>query len=228
VAGGGSINPSTTVRQIVAAGDTASGLLLPDGFRRYDAVLSTLLPPQSRSLLAPELSAQVEPDPLRYLGIVNVLVRLARSASPYYTLNITDRSIPLTAVIETTHVVDPEQAGGSLVYLPRYVDPGSPELTRPASEIEDEYIGHMRRMLPQIAPEDVLSVRVLRAPLVEPIHPLGVAGTAQNLFPAPGLAVASTANVYPEIVNCQSVLGVVDRVVPGLLDRLSVSQARVA
>ena len=57
---------------------------------------------------------------------------------------------------------------------------------------------------------------------------LGVAGREQELFPAPGLAVASTANVYPEIVNCQSVLGVVDRVVPGLLDRLSVSQARVA
>jgi protoporphyrinogen oxidase len=216
------------VRQIVAAGDTASGLLLPDGFRRYDSVLSTLLPPQSRALLAPELSAQVEPDPHRYLGIVNVLVRLARSASPYYTLNITDRSIPLTGVIETTHVVDPEEAGGSLVYLPRYVDPTSPDLTRPASEIEDEYLGHMRRMLPHITDEDVLSVRVLRAPLVEPIHPLGVAGREQELFPAPGLAVASTANVYPEIVNCQSVLGVVDRVVPGLLDRLSVSQARVA
>jgi protoporphyrinogen oxidase len=228
VAGGGSINPSTTVRQIVAAGDTATGLLLPDGFRRYDSVLSTLLPPQSRALLAPELSAQVEPDPHRYLGIVNVLVRLARSASPYYTLNITDRSIPLTGVIETTHVVDPEEAGGSLVYLPRYVDPTSPDLTRPASEIEDEYLGHMRRMLPHITDEDVLSVRVLRAPLVEPIHPLGVAGREQELFPAPGLAVASTANVYPEIVNCQSVLGVVDRVVPGLLDRLSVSQARVA
>ena len=54
------------------------------------------------------------------------------------------------------------------------------------------------------------------------------AGREQELFPAPGLALASTANVYPEIVNCQSVLGVVDRVVPGLLDRLSVSQARVA
>jgi protoporphyrinogen oxidase len=225
---GGSIYPSTGVRQIVAAGDSASGLLLADGFRRYDAVLSTLLPPQARALLAPELAARMEPDALRYLGIVNVLVRLARSASPYYTLNITDRSVPLTAVIETTHVVDPEEAGGSLVYLPRYVDPTSPELTRPASEIEDEYIGHLRRMLPGVAHEDVLSVRVLRAPLVEPIHPLGVAGRERTLFPAPGLAVASTANVYPEIVNCQSVLGVVDRVVPGLLDRLSVSQARVA
>jgi protoporphyrinogen oxidase len=228
VAGGGAIHPSTTVRQIVAAGGTASGLLLPDGFRRYDAVLSTLLPPQTRTLLAPELAASLAPDPLRYLGIVCVLLRLARSASPYYTLNITDRSIPLTAVVETTHVVDPAEAGGTLVYLPRYVDPASAELTRPAAAIEDEYVGHLRRIFPHVRAEDVRAVRVQRAPLVEPIHPLGVAGVEQELFPAPGLALASTANVYPEIVNCQSVLGVADRVVAGLLDRLSAATARVA
>ena len=55
--------------------------------RRSPARCSPRAPPRSSRIL-------------RYLGIVNVLVRLARSASPYYTLNITDRSIPLTAVIE--------------------------------------------------------------------------------------------------------------------------------
>ena len=36
------------------------------------------------------------------------MARVRRSVSPYYALNITDRSIPLTSVVETTHVVDPE------------------------------------------------------------------------------------------------------------------------
>jgi hypothetical protein len=40
------------------------------------------------------------------------------------------------------------------------------------------------------------------------------------MFPAPGLALASTAHVYPEIVSGQAVLGVADRVVPGILARL--------
>jgi hypothetical protein len=47
------------------------------------------------------------------------------------------------------------------------------------------------------------------------------------MFPAPGLALASTAHVYPEIVSGQAVIGVADRVVAGLLDQL-VGDERVA
>ena len=61
--------------------------------------------------------------------------------SPYYALNITDRRVPLTSIVETTHVVDPEHVGGHLLYVPRYVSPDSPELERPSAEIAREYLG---------------------------------------------------------------------------------------
>ena len=44
----------------------------------------------------------------------------------------------------------------------------------------------------------------------------------------PGLALASTAHVYPEIVSGQAVLGVADRVVPGILERLPQLQKAAA
>ena len=53
-------------------------------------------------------------------------LRVKRSVSPYYHLNITDRRVPLTTVVETTHVVDPERVGGHLLYVSKYVDPGTP------------------------------------------------------------------------------------------------------
>ena len=53
--------------------------------------------------------------------------RLDESVSPYYHLNITDRRVKLTTVVETTHVVDPEAVGGHLVYVSRYVDPAHPD-----------------------------------------------------------------------------------------------------
>jgi hypothetical protein len=40
------------------------------------------------------------------------------------------------------------------------------------------------------------------------------------MFSVPGLALASTAHVYPEIVSGEAVIGVADRVVPGILQRL--------
>jgi hypothetical protein len=40
------------------------------------------------------------------------------------------------------------------------------------------------------------------------------------MFPLPNLALASTAHVYPEIVSGQAVIGVAERVVPGIIERL--------
>jgi hypothetical protein len=48
------------------------------------------------------------------------------------------------------------------------------------------------------------------------------------MFPAPGLALASTAHVYPEIVSGQGVIGVADRVVPGILARLGAERREAA
>jgi hypothetical protein len=64
--------------------------------------------------------------------------------------------------------------------------------------------------------------------VTEPVHLLGGARNLSDMFPAPGLALASTAHVYPEIVSGQAVLGVADRVVPGILDRLPELQRAAA
>ena len=114
------------------------------------------------------------PDRCRYLGIVCLVMRLRRSLSPWYTLNITDRRVPLTAVVETTHVVDPERVGGHLVYAPKYVNPDSPELERSTSEVKEAYMGHIRTMFPGFSPDDdVLASQVARARVAEPVHTLG-------------------------------------------------------
>jgi hypothetical protein len=44
------------------------------------------------------------------------------------------------------------------------------------------------------------------------------------MFDVPGLALASTSHVYPEIVSGQAVIGVADRVVAGILERLPAQQ----
>ena len=67
-----------------------------------------------------------------------------------------------------------------------------------------------------------------RAPAVEPVHLVGGAARLPTMFPVPGLALASTAHIYPEVVNGQAVLGVVDQVVEGLLERLPAQKAQAA
>jgi len=225
---GGEVHAGSAVEQIAGTNGTAAGIVVDGDLRPFDFVLCTLAPPMARRLLAPDLLELAPDDHCRYLGVVCLLLRTRRSISPYYHLNITDRRVPLTTVVETTHVVDPDAVGGHLVYVSKYVDPSSPLHERPADEIEREFLAHARTIFPDLTDDDVLSSVVQRARVTEPVHTLGGAGNLPDMFTVPNLALASTAHVYPEIVSGQAVTGVVERVLPGILERLPRAQKAAA
>jgi protoporphyrinogen oxidase len=217
---GGELHTSTQVDQIAEAGGAATGLVVEGRYRPFDLVLCTLAPPQAASVLAPELTAHAHAERFRYLGVVCLLLRTSREISPYYHLNITDRRVPLTTVVETTHVVDPEYVGGHLMYVTRYVEPGHPDHERPIEELEADYLAQARAIFPELTDEVILHRKLQRARITEPVHLLGGAANLPEMFPAPGLALASLAHVYPEISSGQATMGVTNRVVPGILERL--------
>jgi protoporphyrinogen oxidase len=217
---GGDVRAGTSVEQIAAADGRASGLVIDGRLHPFDFVLCTLAPPQARALLARPLLASAPEDHCRYLGVVCLLLRTKRSISPYYHLNITDRSVPLTTIVETTHVVDPAHVDGSLLYVTKYVDPGHPDHSRETEELKRDYLAKARTIFPHLRGEDIVDAVVQRARITEPVHLLGGAKRLPDMFSIPNLALASTAHVYPEIVSGQAVIGVAERVVPGILERL--------
>jgi protoporphyrinogen oxidase len=225
---GGEIHAGAAVEQVAGGREGATGIVVDGRYRPFDFVLCTLAPPVARRLLAPDLLESAPPDHCRYIGVVCLLLRTRRSISPYYHTNITDRRVPLTTVVETTHVVDPEQVGGHLIYISKYVDPSSPLQERPLAEVEAEFRGYARTMFPDLTDDDVLAAVVQRARVTEPVHLVGGAKNLPDMFSVPGLALASTAHVYPEIVSGQAVIGVADRVVPGILERLPVPHEAAA
>lgn len=222
---GGTIHAGVAVSAVSGSAGSVDGIAVDGVVERFDHVLCTLLPPQAARLLPADVSARI-PDHCRYLGVICVIVRADHSVSPYYTLNITDRRIPLTTVVETTHVIDPEWAGGHLVYAAKYVDPAHEDLVRPEADVARDYLGYVEQMFPTLDRGAVQAVCVQRARMVEPVHTLGGRKRIPDMFPVPGLTVASTAHVYPEIVNGQAVIGVADRAVEGIVRRLP--DARVA
>jgi protoporphyrinogen oxidase len=225
---GGRVRAGVEVEQIAGSDAAATGLVVDGRLRTFNYVLCTLAPPMARRLLAPPLAARAPADHCRYLGVVCLLLRVSRSVSPYYHLNITDRRVPLTTVVETTHVVDPEYVGGHLVYVSRYVDPSHPDQQRPLDELERDYLAHAKTIFPDLRDDEIVSRKVQRARVTEPVHLVGGAKRLPDMFPIPGLAMASTAHVYPEIVSGQAVMGVTERVVPQILDRLPTARRAAA
>jgi protoporphyrinogen oxidase len=222
---GGHVLTSTPVRFIPCSNHRAIGVVLDAGFRPHDTVVATQVRPNLPHILAPELEAALGPDRQRYLGIVCLVARVKSSVSPHYALNITDRRVPLTSVVETTHVVDPAAAEGHLVYLPKYVNPDSPELEKSTSDVRREYLGHLKTMFPAFREDDVIAAQVARARVAEPVHPVG--SVKPDPFAVPGLVVASSAQVYPDIVHGQAILGVAEKIATGLEARLPAPQRRL-
>ena len=136
--------------------------------------------------------------------------------------------MPLTTVVETTHVVDPEKVGGHLLYVSKYVDPGHPDQETSPEELEAKYMGYARTIFPDLRDDEIVSKVVQRARVTEPVHLVGGAKRLPEMFSVPGLSLASTAHVYPEIVSGQAVIGVSNTVVPQILERLPAEQRAAA
>lgn len=207
-ANGVALRLNTRVDEIVISDGRARGVRVDGVTHAHDAVISTLPSPLLAELLpdAPahfrtQLSAQ------QYLGVLCPLLLLKRRLTPYYVLNITDTSVPFTAVVETTNLIAPEHVGEyNLVYLPKYLSPGS-DLARWSDEqVESVWMGHFRRMFPDFNPDDLTAFIVQRARYVEPLRPLGTTDRIPDIeTPVPGLYMSNTVMVYPELNNGESV-----------------------
>src|SRR5690606_23917143 len=145
------IRLNTAIEEIVIENGKATGLRVPEGFQPYDIVISTLASP----ILGPLVpyAPQAFRDQLmgqEYLGVLCPLLILKRPLIPYYVLNITDESIPFTAVVETTNLIDPRYVKNHrLVYLPKYLAPDN-EMARWSDEqVKTEWMKHLKRMFPE-------------------------------------------------------------------------------
>jgi protoporphyrinogen oxidase len=207
-AAGGRIHLRQPVSEVVIENGRAVGLRLGDEVRRYDAIAATLQTPIFSRLIpnapAEYLGLLGKTD---YLGIIAALLVLDRPLTGYWTLNITDERIPFTGVIETTAYIDPADVGGHhLVYLPKYTAPGSEWQRKPDEEIKAIWLEHLQAMIPTFDPASIRYFLVHRERFVEPLHLLNQTDLIPPIrTPVQNLYLATTAQIYPQLTNGESV-----------------------
>ncbi len=204
---GAAIEVGAPVEGLVMDAGRVTGIRSGGESHRFDLVIPTLQPPALARLLPERLRSLLDAYPRRYLGVVSVVMTVRKSVSPYYAVNICDPT-PITTVVEASHVLGTDHTDGlRLVYLPRYCDPDAREQT----EDDESVFARFTEMLKAIAPgfdrSDVVDWTVQRARLVEPVHALGAEPRVAPVWPrVPGLALASNAQVYPRLLNGDSVI----------------------
>lgn len=205
---GGAIHLKSPADEIAVRDGRLAGLRTPGGMLEFDAIVATLQTPLFLRL-APGLPASYRAhlEQTKYLGIVCPLLVLDRPLTGYWTLNITDESIPFTGVIETTSYIDPQYAGGHhLVYLPKYTLPDSPWFKMSDDDVRETWLSYLEKMFPRFRREWVKHTFVHREKLVEPIHPLNGADQIPAIeTPVKNLYLANAGQIYPALTNGESV-----------------------
>lgn len=205
---GGTIAFNSPVQEILVENERVTGLRVQGKTLTYDAVIVTMQAPiLSKLIPAANTSYRESLTSQEYLGIICPLLVMSKPLSEYWTINITDESVPFTGIIETTAYIDPHDVGDHhLIYLPKYTLPGSNWQRYSDEEIKQIWLTHLRQMFPDFDMKNVQYFLVHRERYVEPLHGL----QESHLIPAvrtpiQDLYLATTSQIYPALTNGESV-----------------------
>jgi protoporphyrinogen oxidase len=215
------------VKGLATAEDgSVTGVELEGETLEFDLTIPTLQPPALRFLLPDAHQGLLAPYPERWLGCVCVIIKVKRSLLPYYATNIVEPT-PITSAIETSQVVGTEHTDGlHLVYIPKYCDPEAPEQSEDDESVYRRFTDYLAKLSPGFSRDEVVEWTVQRAKLVEPVHGLhsGPEPRVAPVWPGvKGLALASNAQIYPHLLNGDSVMGFAEEVAGQVSDRLGLA-----
>lgn len=224
---GGKICLDCPIQGVIIEQGQVKRVRLPQETRTYDAVVVTSQLPVFRRLLAgnrPDYDQFLKKT--EYLGIICPLLVLDRPLTGYWTINITDDSIPFTGVIETTTYIDPQYVGGHhLVYLPKYTAPDSPWQQKSDEEIEAIWLENLETMFPEFDRSWIRYFIVNRTRYVEPLHGLNSGHLIPNIrTPIKDLYLTTTAQIYPALTNGESIVQHAQRAADMVLEDLRTSK----
>ncbi|UWQ89499.1 NAD(P)/FAD-dependent oxidoreductase [Rhodobacteraceae bacterium M382] len=135
-----------------------------------------------------------------YLANICLVLRLDRSLSSTYWLNVNDMSFPYVGVIEHTNFESADSYGGEhIVYLSKYLPHTDALYLMEDNEVMEFSIPHLQRMFPEFDREWVRDFHVWRARWSQPV----VGKHYSRLIPDTdgprrGLHICSMAQIYPE------------------------------
>ncbi len=202
--------------QSVTRSATQVTVITDEGISSFDQALVTLASPLVPRLV-PDLTATEQRlhAGIEYQGIVCASLLSQRALTPYYITNIADASIPFTAVIEMTALVEREKTfhGRSLIYLPKYVAPDDPALAWADEDVQRLFLGELRRMHPQLRADDVQAFRISRVPFVFPVPTLGYSDRLPPIATSvPGVFAANSAHIVNGTLNVNETVGLAEQV----------------
>jgi protoporphyrinogen oxidase len=164
-----------------------------------DAVISTVPTPHVTALI-PDLPANERAafDAILNIGVTCVVLKLKKSISPHFWVNIVDPTIPVPGIIEFSRLRAPA-TGDTVVYTPYYMPVTNKLWNRPDEVFVAEVMATLRRINPALTDDDLIASHVGRLRHAQPVCPPGfLARMPPVVSSINGLQIADTSSYYPE------------------------------
>jgi len=190
--------------------DQQINLVTEDETFKFDKVLLTIDCPAVLQMTGSENNHPYwqQLKKVEYLGVICVLLILNRRLSPYYVINLLDRDLPFTGIIEATNVVSPQNLGGNhLVYLPKYLPADDSFSNMEEDKIIDLFVDKLKKVYPDLKDEEILHKRLFRETYVQPLQELNFLDRTSNIStPIKGVYLVNTSMIYNSTLNNNAVI----------------------
>jgi protoporphyrinogen oxidase len=196
---GGKIKLGEAARRVVTKDGKVSAVETAGARYDCDAVISTVPTPYV-SPLVPDLPAAARDAYGRILniGVTCVVLKLKRSVTPHFWVNIVEPGVPAPGIIEFSNL-RPTETGETVVYVPYYMPTANPLWARPDTTFVDEAMQVVARVNPAVGRGDLVASHVGRLRHAQPVCPPGFAAMIPPVqTPIVGLQIADTCFYYPE------------------------------
>jgi protoporphyrinogen oxidase len=196
-ANGGKVLCGEAVQKVEIRDGGVIGAQTARGWFDADEVISTIPTPYVTKLM-PGLpdSHRAKLEAIRNIGVVCVVLKLARSVTPHFWVNINDARAGVPGLVEFSNLRPTPQ---HIVYVPFYMPQGNPKFARADQAFIDESKDVVRLVNPNITEQDFVDAAVGRLRYAQPVCEPGF---GQKLpptqTPVRGLQIADTSFYYPE------------------------------
>jgi protoporphyrinogen oxidase len=190
-------NPSFNIKNLT--------LRTPSASFPFDKVLLTIDCPTILKSIEHQDSSPYwnQLNKVEYLGVICLLLILRRKLSPFYVINLLDRQLPFTGIIEATNIVPPEEVDGKhIVYLPKYLPASDPVNHLTDDEIKGLIFAGLKKVYPDFGDHNVLYAEVSREKYVQPLQELNYLDRTFGFkTPAENLFMVNTSMIYNSTLN---------------------------
>lgn len=191
----------TPVEEIIIENGQAIGVRAAGETHPHDRILVTTAP-ALLGRMAPALPKDYTErlEKIIYLANVCLVLRLDRSLSDTYWLNLNDPSLPFVAIVEHTNMQRPDEYGGHhLVYISRYALADDTYIRMSTPELFEAYLPHLQKPFPDLKREWILEYWAWREDFAQPVITKHYSELKPPFkTPVQNLWLSSMAQVYPE------------------------------